>query len=103
MAMENQKNKTMRNLNLTFIIASILYISNISSQTIYITESGKKYHINSCRFLKKSKKEIDITKAKRLGYLSCNVCKPKLHATKPIKIPVTNQSKTPTSNSKPLN
>lgn len=43
------------------------------SVTVYITESGKKYHSDGCRYLKKSKISISLNNAKE-GYEPCSVC-----------------------------
>ncbi len=46
------------------------------STTVYITNTGTKYHVSSCRHLRRSKKAITISKAKAQGYQPCKVCKP---------------------------
>ena len=43
---------------------------------VYITNTGKKYHRSTCRYLRKSKSSIDLSKAKVGGYTACKVCKP---------------------------
>ena len=43
------------------------------SITVYITESGEKYHSDGCRYLKKSKIPISLDNAKA-GYVPCSVC-----------------------------
>lgn len=47
-----------------------------NSHTVYITETGKKYHSDGCRHLKKSKIAIDINDARAQGYEPCSVCNP---------------------------
>jgi endonuclease YncB( thermonuclease family) len=49
--------------------------SAASSTTVYITRTGKKYHRDGCRYLKKSKIPISLDEAK-LRYDPCKVCKP---------------------------
>jgi competence protein ComEC len=44
--------------------------------TVYITKTGEKYHRSGCRYLKKSKIAIKLSKAKKRGYKPCKVCKP---------------------------
>ena len=44
--------------------------------TVYITETGKKYHRDGCSYLKKSKIEISLKDAKAQGYTPCSRCKP---------------------------
>ncbi len=58
---------------LLFILFTLNY--SISAQTVYTTKTGKKYHKSNCRYLKYSKKEIKLEKAKALGYQACKVCK----------------------------
>ena len=43
---------------------------------VYITKTGKKYHRETCSYLKKSKIKIRLSEAKRLGYTPCSSCKP---------------------------
>lgn len=47
-------------------------------ETVYVTPSGKKYHRQGCRTLKKSKTLIPMTKseAQAQGYDACKVCNP---------------------------
>ena len=44
--------------------------------TVYITDTGKKYHVNGCRSLKKSKIPINLSDAKTQGYGPCGICHP---------------------------
>lgn len=44
--------------------------------TVYITDTGEKYHRGSCRYLRKSKYAISLSKAKASGYTPCSVCRP---------------------------
>jgi len=43
--------------------------------TVYIVETGKKYHMKNCR-LKKGSKGVKLSIAKKKGYTACKVCKP---------------------------
>lgn len=47
-----------------------------SDVTVYITKSGKKYHLDGCKFLAKSKIPISLSEAKAKGYTPCSVCNP---------------------------
>ena len=47
-----------------------------STDTVYITRTGAKYHRGSCRYLRQSKIEIDRQEAIRRGYTPCSVCRP---------------------------
>ena len=45
------------------------------SLTVYVTKSGKKYHLGSCRYLFKTKRAISLQDAEK-RYSACSVCKP---------------------------
>jgi biopolymer transport protein ExbD len=47
-----------------------------NSVTVYVTETGSKYHLGSCRHLRKSKIKTTLQQAKADGYTACKVCKP---------------------------
>lgn len=47
-----------------------------SSRTVYITNTGSKYHSGGCRHLKKSKIAIGYDQARSQGYEPCGVCSP---------------------------
>ena len=49
---------------------------NNTEVTVYITKTGKKYHLGNCRYLKKSKIKISLKEACERGYTPCKVCKP---------------------------
>ncbi len=51
-------------------------VTEKKSKTVYITDTGKKYHSDGCRYLKKSKIPISLDNAKARGYGACKVCKP---------------------------
>ncbi len=42
----------------------------------YITENGKKFHRENCRYLYKSNIKIIVKEAKEKGFSPCSVCKP---------------------------
>lgn len=46
------------------------------SCTVYITNTGTKYHNDGCYHLSKSKIPITLREAKEQGYTPCSVCKP---------------------------
>tara|TARA_R110002050_G_scaffold202806_1_gene338017 strand:- start:17717 stop:18076 length:360 start_codon:yes stop_codon:yes gene_type:complete len=66
----------MKIIKIVLFIFSIAFVSNITAQNVYTTKTGEKYHKSSCKYLKYSKKEITLKKAKLLGYSACAVCKP---------------------------
>jgi len=44
--------------------------------TVYITNKGKKYHRDGCRYLSESRIPIRLSDAKNQGYGPCSVCNP---------------------------
>jgi methylphosphotriester-DNA--protein-cysteine methyltransferase len=48
---------------------------HITAQTVYITETGQKYHAKNCSIVKTGKKGILLTDAKAKGYKPCKICK----------------------------
>lgn len=44
--------------------------------TVYVTNTGAKYHRDGCRYLSKSRIPMSLTDAKAAGYTPCKVCKP---------------------------
>lgn len=44
--------------------------------TVYITETGERYHLSSCRTLRGGGRPISLGEAKRRGYTACKVCQP---------------------------
>ena len=45
-----------------------------NEQTVYVTNSGKKYHREGCQYLKKSKIPISLSSAQSQGYTPCSKC-----------------------------
>ncbi len=56
------------------LIVFLLSISKISAQTVFITETGKKYHSKNCSLAKKEGKAISLVEAKKQGYTPCTAC-----------------------------
>jgi len=44
--------------------------------TVYVTKTGKKYHVKECNLLKESKIAITLSEAKARGYEPCKSCNP---------------------------
>ena len=64
------------NLSKLYISIFFLFVGlQISAQTVYVTKTGKKYHRENCRYLKYSKKKIELKKARNFGFQACKVCK----------------------------
>ncbi|MEN3323689.1 hypothetical protein VP395_08115 [Mariniflexile soesokkakense] len=66
----------MKLIKVFLFVCSIIFTANVSSQTVYTTKSGEKFHKSTCGYLKYSKKEITLEKALELNYSACSVCKP---------------------------
>ena len=58
----------MKTIRLFLFTFAIVLTSNGIAQTVYTTKTGEKYHKSNCRYLKQSKKETTIKKAKAQGY-----------------------------------
>lgn len=73
-----------RHLSLLLIVAALAVATGNAATklsmpdvpTVFVTESGEKYHNSSCRHLKKSRKELSLDVAKKQGYKPCRTCKP---------------------------
>ncbi len=61
-------------LKIIFLL-TILSASTLA-QTYYVTETGKKFHKKSCRFIQDSGIAIELKDAISKGYAPCGVCKP---------------------------
>lgn len=64
------------NIIKSLLIILLFFVVNSSkAQTVYVTESGKKYHAKNCDVAKTGKKGIELSEAKKQGYEPCKVCK----------------------------
>lgn len=50
--------------------------SENQSETVYVTNTGKKYHKDGCRSLRKSKIPMSLKDAQAQGYTPCEICNP---------------------------
>ena len=50
--------------------------NELADGTVYITETGSKYHRGSCRSLKKSKRAVSRSDAAARGFEPCAICRP---------------------------
>ncbi len=65
----------------------LLFVAlNLSAQTVYVTNTGEKYHRGSCRYLAKSKITIELTDAINQGYGACKVCAPPQSVSKKTEV-----------------
>jgi len=61
---------------LLFATIFSLLIGNVFSQTVYKTNTGKKYHSANCQYLSKSKIAISLSDATAQGLTACSRCNP---------------------------
>src|SRR5690242_21860816 len=54
----------------------LLFSTMASSQSIYKTPSGKKYHLATCRMVENVSEKITLEQANKLGLEPCKICKP---------------------------
>ncbi len=50
--------------------------SDTNELTVYVTNTGSKYHRDGCRYLRQSKHAISKSNAQSRGYDACSVCRP---------------------------
>lgn len=50
------------------------YSSQTNSQTVYVTNTGSKYHRYGCQYLRQSCISISLSDAKAQGYTACSRC-----------------------------
>jgi hypothetical protein len=72
----------MKTLKFLFFIIGISLASHAFSQNVYMTKTGKKYHKETCHYLKSSMRELTLERAIELGYDACSVCKPNSNNSK---------------------
>lgn len=59
------------------LITTVFTPAAEASNTVYITQQGKKYHKQDCKTIAKSSTaKTTIQEAKKQGYKPCKVCKP---------------------------
>jgi len=63
---------------LLVLIISAVIGAQTAVKTVYVTNSGKKYHTQNCASLSKAKEVIPIDEKEALekGYTPCSRCKP---------------------------
>ncbi len=65
----------MKKLLLTLLV--LIVAVSTAFATVFVTPKGKKYHVENCSTLSRSKviHEVSIEQAKSMGYTACKVCK----------------------------
>jgi NOL1/NOP2/fmu family ribosome biogenesis protein len=66
---------TIKKIIFAISLGLFLCLSHLKAQTVYITDSGKKYHAKNCSLAKTGKKGIELAEAKKQGYEPCKGCK----------------------------
>ena len=63
---------------LILFLVAIMASAQATSKAVYYTPKGGKYHLQTCRTLKKSKVVLETTleDAKKMGLQACQVCHP---------------------------
>lgn len=65
-----------KKISFVFILFVLISMVFAASRTVYVTQTGKKYHSADCRTLSRSKNliQLNIEEAKKRGYTACGVC-----------------------------
>ncbi|MDR0524414.1 MAG: thermonuclease family protein [Spirochaetaceae bacterium] len=58
------------------VLASLFVLTAADEPVVYVTNSGKKYHLEGCASLARSKIAVTLGDALRSGYGACGVCAP---------------------------
>ena len=56
--------------------ASTTSSSDSNSVTVYVTDTGSKYHVAGCQYLRQSQHARTLSQAKSEGYTACSRCHP---------------------------
>ncbi|MBD5427792.1 MAG: hypothetical protein HDR39_00440 [Treponema sp.] len=69
---------TKRRIAIFSIFALVVMAVYAATGSVYVTASGKKYHVRSCRTIARSKQVTALTvdQAVARGYEPCKVCHP---------------------------
>lgn len=63
-------------LGVVISILSGLCLLGAAETTVYVTNSGSKYHLETCTSLSRSKIAVSLEDALASGYQACSICKP---------------------------
>ena len=64
-----------KNSLVLIVFVLFLFGAQLKAQTVYVTETGKKYHAKNCDIVKTGKKGIELSEAKNKGLEPCKSCK----------------------------
>ena len=82
--------KILKRIGILALLSGILFLPQLDAKTfanipvhvasksvtVYVTKTGKKYHLGTCSYLRQSKIKIDQDDAISQGYTACSRCKP---------------------------
>jgi micrococcal nuclease len=71
-----QNHTTIPTILMLCVLASSLLLLGAEGITVYVTKSGKKYHLETCSSLSQSKIAVRLEDAIHSGYGPCSVCNP---------------------------
>jgi hypothetical protein len=63
-----------QNLLQIALFAAMFCCFKLNAQTVYIAETGKKYHVKNCPAVKTGRKAIELKEARKKGYEPCTEC-----------------------------
>lgn len=52
--------------------------STVTTSVVFVSETGTKYHMSDCRYLKYGSKRVYLDVAIKRGYTACSLCAPYL-------------------------
>jgi hypothetical protein len=58
------------------VVTSVPRPQATGEETVYITRTGNKYHLENCRTLRKTKIPVKLKDAVKAGYEPCKICHP---------------------------
>jgi micrococcal nuclease len=77
----------MRRIRCCFAVLILLTVFNVcradENTPVYVTNSGRKYHLENCGVLRRSKIAVSLADAVRSGYEPCALCGPPLLEDRP--------------------
>ena len=58
------------------VVLFVLFAFTSKGQSVFITPSGAKYHVASCKTVKNVSREMSIAEALKSGFSPCKICHP---------------------------
>lgn len=93
----------MKYLKLVFLLLFVFSLSCYGQDSVYVTKTGEKYHVETCTHLRYSSIKKTLEEAIGLGYSACSVCKPspRTNSTNTSALTPTKEKKVTTPATKP--